>query len=201
MRVHQTLHADILSLRLAPGQALDEREISKAFKVSRSPAREALLRLAAEGLVRQTDRDLCVAPLSSAERDEFLLLQAALSRAAARLAAAERSPMDVAALGAASADLALVEDDWEASIIALRAFRLRIVSAGANSVFAGWAGALLDREERLSRARLKGPKHHPTIGRSDLRRALVDAIARRDGEAADAASRAECAALAEAFRA
>src|SRR6202012_274442 len=50
--VHEQLKSRILHLELMPGTLLDETEISRQFGVSRSPVREALIRLSAEGLVQ-----------------------------------------------------------------------------------------------------------------------------------------------------
>jgi GntR family transcriptional regulator, rspAB operon transcriptional repressor len=49
--IYNRLYADILSLRLPPGAALQEKRIAEEFGVSRTPVREALLRLAEGGLV------------------------------------------------------------------------------------------------------------------------------------------------------
>ena len=49
-RVYEALRHQIMCLELAPGSALDETQLCKAFKVSRTPVREALIRLASEGL-------------------------------------------------------------------------------------------------------------------------------------------------------
>jgi len=50
--VHEQLKNKILHLELMPGTLLDETDISRQFGVSRSPVREALIRLSAEGLVQ-----------------------------------------------------------------------------------------------------------------------------------------------------
>jgi DNA-binding GntR family transcriptional regulator len=49
--IFDRLYADILSLRLPPGTALQEKKIAEEFGVSRTPVREALLRLSEGGLV------------------------------------------------------------------------------------------------------------------------------------------------------
>lgn len=49
--IFDRLHADILSLRLPPGMSLQEKRIAEEFNVSRTPVREALLRLSEGGLV------------------------------------------------------------------------------------------------------------------------------------------------------
>jgi len=49
--IFNQLYADIVSLRMPPGMALQEKKIAEEFGVSRTPVREALLRLAEGGLV------------------------------------------------------------------------------------------------------------------------------------------------------
>lgn len=49
--VYQRLRADILSCALRPGQQLQERELVERFEVSKSPIRDALLKLEEQGLV------------------------------------------------------------------------------------------------------------------------------------------------------
>ncbi|WP_298728579.1 GntR family transcriptional regulator [uncultured Ferrovibrio sp.] len=49
--VYDRLRSQILSLAIPPGAALSENELAKSFGVSRTPVREALLRLADEMLV------------------------------------------------------------------------------------------------------------------------------------------------------
>jgi GntR family transcriptional regulator, rspAB operon transcriptional repressor len=51
--VYQTMRRDILSLKLKPGTSLLERSLAESLGVSRTPVREALHRLEAEGLTRR----------------------------------------------------------------------------------------------------------------------------------------------------
>lgn len=72
---------------LKPGQKLDQNEIADMLKVSRSPIREALRTLAAEGLVELIPhRGAVVAELSLDELEEILVLRGVLEGMAARLA-------------------------------------------------------------------------------------------------------------------
>jgi DNA-binding GntR family transcriptional regulator len=48
---YETIRSRILSLELAPGKDLDEQELISSLGLSRTPIREALIQLAAEGLV------------------------------------------------------------------------------------------------------------------------------------------------------
>lgn len=50
-QIYETLRRMIVSLELGPSAPVSEAEISLRFAVSRTPVREALLRLASEGLV------------------------------------------------------------------------------------------------------------------------------------------------------
>ena len=49
--VYDALRADILTLALKPGHLLDETSLAERFDMSRSPVREALIRLANDDLV------------------------------------------------------------------------------------------------------------------------------------------------------
>src|SRR5258706_14872544 len=65
--VYDSLRAQILDLELKPGTLLDETLVSRQFGVSRSPVREALIRLSAEGLVQNLrNRTSIVAPFDVA---------------------------------------------------------------------------------------------------------------------------------------
>jgi DNA-binding GntR family transcriptional regulator len=48
---HERLRDEILAGRLPPGQTLSENEVAHRFGVSRTPVREAMIRLESEGLV------------------------------------------------------------------------------------------------------------------------------------------------------
>jgi DNA-binding GntR family transcriptional regulator len=49
--IHATIRNDIIALRLMPGARVSENELARRFGTSRTPVREALLRLVDEGLV------------------------------------------------------------------------------------------------------------------------------------------------------
>jgi DNA-binding GntR family transcriptional regulator len=77
----------ILRGNLEPGQRLDQKQIAESLRVSRSPVREALRTLAAEGLVEVIPhRGAVVAELSPDELEEILAIRSVLEGMAARLA-------------------------------------------------------------------------------------------------------------------
>ncbi len=74
--------------RYVPGQRLIEADLTQELKVSRGPVREALKRLAAEGLVSLVPhRGAYIRKLSRREVHDILVIQEHLTGLAARLAA------------------------------------------------------------------------------------------------------------------
>ena len=87
-RAYQRLRDEIVEWELQPGSVLGEVEQSTRLGVSRTPVREALARLMADGLVSsQTGRGLVVTDLSIASIREIFEVRQALEGQAARLAA------------------------------------------------------------------------------------------------------------------
>lgn len=96
-RVHAVLRQEILRLVLAPGSRLDEAALSARFAVSRTPVREALIRLTAEGLVEAArGQGARVAALDMSNLRPFFEALDLLQRAVTRLAALRRSPAQLA---------------------------------------------------------------------------------------------------------
>jgi DNA-binding FadR family transcriptional regulator len=77
-RAYETLRQEILHWRLAPGAVLGEVEQAARLGISRTPLREALSRLMADGLVEaQSGRGLVVASVSSEAVHELFELREA----------------------------------------------------------------------------------------------------------------------------
>ena len=88
MQVHNYLRQQILRLDLKPGQALSEKELSLQLSVSRTPVREAFIRLSEEGLVDIfPQRGTIVAPIRMDEIKEAQFLREILETAIVRRAA------------------------------------------------------------------------------------------------------------------
>jgi len=86
-RIYHLLREDIINLSLAPGQCISEKEISEKFNVSRTPVREAFVRLSQEGLLTiypQKGTFVSLINLSSVEEARFM--REHLERAVVRLA-------------------------------------------------------------------------------------------------------------------
>ncbi|WP_158861657.1 GntR family transcriptional regulator [Leifsonia sp. AG29] len=89
---YEGLRQDIIDWVLPPGSTLGEIETAERYRVSRTPVREALARLAAEGLVSTSGRTAIVTSLTRKDVLELFELREALETQAARLAARRRSP-------------------------------------------------------------------------------------------------------------
>ena len=92
-RAYSALREQILDGDLAPGTVLGEVEQAARLGVSRTPLREALARLASEGLVSpHSGRGVVVTEVSVDRVAELFEVRAALEEQAARLAARRRDP-------------------------------------------------------------------------------------------------------------
>src|SRR5690606_25692902 len=87
---YDRLRQEIIGWVLKPGDPLGEIETAARLGVSRTPLREALARLAAEGLVETAARTATVAQLSRQHVVELFELREALESQSARLAAHRR---------------------------------------------------------------------------------------------------------------
>ncbi|MBR0797367.1 GntR family transcriptional regulator [Bradyrhizobium jicamae] len=93
------IESDIVEGRLLPGDRLDEQGLAKRFGVSRTPAREALLRLADEGLVKFKSRQGAVVASMTPQRAIGMVeILTALEAEAAGLAARRMTDVERTAL-------------------------------------------------------------------------------------------------------
>jgi DNA-binding GntR family transcriptional regulator len=98
-RVYHELRRRILSVQLLPGSEIDEAGLAAEFGVSRTPFREALIRLAAEELVVLTpNRSAKVPVLDFIEVGELFDALEVTQRIVARWAALRRTSEDIETL-------------------------------------------------------------------------------------------------------
>lgn len=99
--LHGQLRQEIVSLAWPPGSAISEKEIAAAHGVSRTPVREALLRLAEEGLVEIVPKSgTHVARIPVVALGDAMCAREALELMIVRKAAARARGSDVAAMRA-----------------------------------------------------------------------------------------------------
>jgi len=190
--VRDRLRGAILSGEIAPGTRLRLEQLGDDFGVSLSPLREALLRLAGEGLVTSKDqRGFAVAAASLADFAEVTALRVLLEPYALRLAIAhgsleweERLVGIFHRLSRVEADAHHVEQlrDWEA---AHRAFHFALLEGSSMPLLLEFCGNLYDRADRYRRLHLA--QGVPQAEARREHRAILDATLARDAERACAA--------------
>ncbi|WP_417208572.1 GntR family transcriptional regulator [Antarctobacter sp.] len=150
--VYEALKREILSLVLEPGTPLDETSLSERFAMSRSPVREALVRLSAEGLVDMlSNRSTLVAPINLAVFPRYVEALDFLQRINTRLAAQNRTEPEIALMTreARAFDRACAANDYLAMSATNRDFHMAIAHAGKNPYLARSYGQLLDEGRRM----------------------------------------------------
>ena len=93
---YQALRQGILRGDLAPGERLRSDALANDLRVSRTPVREALRKLEAEGLVERSGSGLIVREFSEKDLTELFYVREALEGMAARLAAENATPREIA---------------------------------------------------------------------------------------------------------
>jgi len=192
--VYDELRRDILELRMEPGTLLDETELAARFKLSRSPVREALIRLSAEGLVQTLrNRSSIVAPFDIVAIPSYLDALELFYRLTTRLAAKNRSAAQLAEIEALHREhMAATRRADMAEMIRLnREFHLAIAKASGNSFYANWTRQLLDQGQRILGLYLHdvGKPNDELSGhwtRTHL--SILKAIEAQDADAAEAAA-------------
>jgi DNA-binding GntR family transcriptional regulator len=168
-RVHDHLREEIVSSRLAPGTELQEVALSQELGVSRGPIREALGRLAAEGLVTvRPRRGAVVRALSATEFLEAYQVREALEVMAVRLAVPRLSSDDTAAMQRLIDEMAAYAeaDDVERFFEANAAFHQAFFGAAGNRMLA----------EMYQKLRSQIDRHRPlSLGlRGNLQRSITE---------------------------
>ena len=109
---YRTLKSQIVSLKREPGSELDEVALTAELGISRTPLREAFVKLAGDGLVNlMPNRGARVAPLDLASTQEHLEAFDLLQRVTHAWAASRRSDDDLARI---RTHAAAFEEAWAA---------------------------------------------------------------------------------------
>lgn len=183
---YRTLRERILTNELPPGHQMLEEEAALQLRMSRTPVREAFIRLEREGLVRFVPRrGVQIVPLSARDLREINELLSCLEAAAAeRLASRRLQPEALAELDAAIAamDAALGADDMEAWSEADYRFHCLLLELCDNRRLREVARMFLDQAHRFRRKsmNLREKPVYSTVNHA----AVVEAIRRGDPQTA-----------------
>lgn len=148
--VRRRVEEEISSGALTAGAHLDEQTLAERFKVSRTPAREALLALSVAGLVQIVPRrGAIVSGLSATDAVSLFEVLVVLEAEAARLAARRMSP-------AARLELRHVHEcSREAALAASQAEYGRSNAAFHALIYAGANNSYLVEQIKATRNRLR----------------------------------------------
>jgi len=147
-RAYAHVKRAVLDREYEGGALLTEGEVAEAVGVSRTPVREALLRLQAEGLLRlYPKRGALVLPVSAQELDDVLEARALIESFTARKAFAHRAAL-VEVLASLLDEMRQQRDagDYRALLETDRAFHAAVVAAAGNAVLTRTYESLRDRQ-------------------------------------------------------
>jgi len=191
---YETLRDEILALTLEPGRLLDETTLADRFNMSRSPVREALIRLASDDLVvALSNRSTIVAPIDIQSFPKYVEALDIAQRINTRLAAELRNEADLKAIAKRQKEFeaAVRTGNHLAMSGANKAFHMAIARAGKNSYLAGFYERLLDQGRRMLHL------HFDYLERTadgylltDEHAEMLEAIRARDVERADSLAHA-----------
>ncbi|WP_417683904.1 GntR family transcriptional regulator [Roseibium sp.] len=186
-KVYKILLERMRSGDLKPGTRMREDETARELGVSRTPVREAFARLFARGLVESAKGGWTVKELTRSQVMELYSLRAVLEGAAARFAAQNASPSDLAALGFASDAFSNVSGGAGARAKANMVFHEAIYEAAHNSYLSRMLEELNDSLALLpdTTFSVDGRTQAATLEH----RAIVEGIEARDADKAEAAAR------------
>lgn len=108
---YAAIRRSILEGILRPGERIVEQQLAEMLNVSRTPVREALLKLERENLVARIGRGMAVRTFSSDEVRDIYNLRAHLESYAARIAADRITESELAALARVQDDMELDRSD------------------------------------------------------------------------------------------
>lgn len=189
--VYLALREQILGNALRPGTQMLEQELVQWFGVSRTPVREALIRLQNERLVQIIPRHgMRVCNVSLADLEEVFQVQTSLeATAAAAVAARKPGAKEFRPLEKACADMdrALDKDDRDAWAAAHDAFYARLVELSGNPRLMQIVGECVDQVRRVRELTLR--LIAPDASQAQTLREVIEALRRGDAEAAQALCR------------
>lgn len=172
----------IIAGEIEPGAKVPEAELCARFGVSRTPMREALKILAAEGLVVLTlNRGASVAKVTQQEIDELFPIIGALEALAGEAACARITDRQLARLERLHADMVerFGDDDWLAYSKLNRQIHEAIFEASGNAALAALYQQLLVRIHAVRFVAKKTPERWRQA--IDDHEQMMAALRTRDG--------------------
>src|SRR3712207_3175877 len=177
----------VLTGELEPGSVLNQATLARQIGISTTPLREALRRLAQQGLVELgAHRDARVAPLDATEARDLVALRQDLDPLAAGLAAQRRTAVDLAEMTDSLARLeSLPTDPSPAQLAGHRRFHSALYRASHNALLVQTLDGLWDKTDRYRRHALRAGRSDEEVAqRAEEHRLLFEAVQDRDAAGA-----------------
>lgn len=191
--VYDLLRDDILDLVMPPGSPIDEVQLAERFAISRTPIREALARLAMEGLIDTLpNRSTMVSQIDFVNLHTFFDAITLMYRVTTRLAAQNWRAGDLEVIRAHQAEYcaAFEAHDALAMIGTNRDFHAAIAEAGRNPYYLSLFLRLLDEGRRILRLYYQSFDDRPPASVIAEHEDIIAAIAARDVARADVLAKA-----------
>src|SRR5687768_12270139 len=181
--VAELLRQRIFKRELEPGSWIDEMKIAEEYGISRTPLREALKVLAAEGLVTmKVRRGAYVTEVSDSDLADVYHLLSLLESDAAGVVAQRATDAQIKELQALHKDLEAAVDNREKFFAINERFHMRLLEIAGNR----WRDQMVADLRKV----MKLNRHNSLLKTGRIQesmlehRAIMDAVARRDGKAA-----------------
>jgi DNA-binding GntR family transcriptional regulator len=181
--IYRSLRAEILHCRLRPGTELRENELAERFSVSKSPVRDALLRLESDRLVVVLPRrGYRVVPISIADTRELLEFRIVIETACVRAAAQHATDEQLTELDRfREFEPGRGEDEF---VEYNRDFHRAVTRLSGNLRMAELSRSLVEEYERLVRVSMSMVPSRDWRGLVAEHGAIIDALQARDGRRA-----------------
>jgi DNA-binding GntR family transcriptional regulator len=194
-RVHGAIKRAILDGGILPGQSLSVPDLSRKLAVSRSPVREAVLQLVADGIAIETPRKgVVVQTVTAEDLSEIHAIREFLEALSARWAAERRTSEEIAALAAVIDQQAeaLLRQDAERYFTTNADFH-RLIGEASGSARLVSMLAFLENQMALALRSISANPAHAKLALVE-HRAILEAIDGADPDAAERSMRSHIAA-------
>jgi DNA-binding GntR family transcriptional regulator len=185
-RVYEHIKTEIITCAIQPGQQIAQPQLAEKYGMGTTPVREALQRLAQEGLVQPIPRfGYIVTPITFSDVTEMYELRSVLESAAARLAAERATSEQFERIRALAAAACPFTDraGYSRFLAHNTEFHRAVGLASGNSRLADAIARLFSEMARVFHLRLD-PRDTPDDMRAE-HEALAAALAARDADAAE----------------
>jgi DNA-binding GntR family transcriptional regulator len=186
--VYDLLRDEILDLKLVPGSPIDEVQLAARFGMSRTPIREALVRLAGEGLIETLpNRSTLVSNIDFLNMHAYFDALVLMYRVTTRLAALNHTSDDLHLIRSLQDDFsaAVQAQDALAMIATNAAFHSAVSAAARNHYYESFFARLLVDGRRILRLYYQSYEDQLPSRFVEEHEEIIAAIEARDVAAAD----------------